>query len=155
VLRLVELKGAITTIDAIGAQKAIAAQIIDGGGDYVLALKGNQESLHQAVIDYIDERLEGELEGAQEHVTVEEGQGRQEARTYLQLPAPKGLPGYGLWKALRTIAVVTSLCVRDGKETAEMRYDISSLSMDVKRLGRAVRGHWGIANGCHWILDVT
>jgi predicted transposase YbfD/YdcC len=155
VLRLVDLKGAIITIDAIGAQKAIAAQIIDGEGDYLLALKGNQESLHQAVIDYIDERLEGELEGAQEHVTVETGHGREETRTYLQLPAPAGLPGFGLWKALRTIAVVTSLCVRDGKETAEVRYYISSLTRDVKRLARAVRGHWGIENGCHWVLDVT
>jgi predicted transposase YbfD/YdcC len=155
VLRLVDLKGAIVTIDAMGAQKAIAAQIIDGAGDYLLALKGNQESLHQAVIDYIDEQLEGELEGAQEHVTVEKGHGREEARTYLQLPAPEGLPGFGLWKALRTIAVVTSLCLRDGKETVEVRYYISSLAMDVKRLARAVRGHWGIENGCHWVLDVT
>jgi predicted transposase YbfD/YdcC len=155
VLRLVDLKGAILTIDAMGAQQAIAAQIVDGEGDYVLALKGNQEALHQAVIDYIDERLAGELEGAQEHVTVEAGHGREETRTYLQLPAPEGLPGFGLWKALRTIAVVTSLCIRDGKQTAEVRYYISSLTMDVKRLARAVRGHWGIENGCHWILDVT
>jgi predicted transposase YbfD/YdcC len=154
-LKLVDLKGAIITIDAMGAQKAIAATIIDGGGDYLLALKGNQESLQQAVIDYIDEQLEGELEGAQEHVTVETGHGREETRTYLQLPAPEGLPGFGLWKALRTIAVVTSLCIRDGKETAEVRYYISSLAMDVKRLARAVRGHWGIENGCHWVLDVT
>src|SRR5262249_19153975 len=86
-LRLVDIRGAIITIDAMGTQKAIAAQIIEGGADYVLALKGNQEALHQAVIDSIDEQLEGELEGAQEHVTVEKGHGRQETRTYLQLPA--------------------------------------------------------------------
>jgi predicted transposase YbfD/YdcC len=155
VLRLVDIKGAIITIDAMGAQKAIAAAIIDGGADYVWALKGNQESLQQAVIDYIDEQLEGDLEGAQEHVTTETGHGREETRTYLQLPAPEGLPGFGLWKALRTIAVVTSLCARDGKQTAEVRYYISSLAMDVKRLERAVRGHWGIENSCHWVLDVT
>jgi predicted transposase YbfD/YdcC len=154
-LRLVDLKGAIVTIDAMGAQKAIAAEIIEGGADYVLALKGNHETLHRAIIDYIDEQLEGDLGGAQEHATVEKGHGREEARTYLQLPAPEGLPGFGLWKALRTIAVVTSLCVRDGKESVEVRYYISSLAMDVKRLARAVRGHWGIENGCHWILDVT
>ena len=155
VLRLVNIKGAIITIDAMGTQKEIAAQIVDGEGDYVLALKGNQGTLHQAVIDYIDEQLEGDLEGAREYVTVEKGHGREETRTYLQLPAPERLPGFGLWKALRTIAVVTSLCVRDGKETAEVRYYISSLTMDVKRLARAVRGHWGIENGCHWVLDVT
>jgi predicted transposase YbfD/YdcC len=154
-LRLVDIKGAVVTIDAMGTQRAIAEQIVEGGGDYVLALKGNQGSLHQAVIDYIDEQLEGELEGEQEHVTVEKGHGRQETRTYLQLPAPAGLPGFGLWKALKTIAIVTSLCVRDGKETAEIRYYISSLTMDVKRLARAARSHWGIENGCHWVLDVT
>jgi predicted transposase YbfD/YdcC len=155
VLRLVDIRGAIITIDAMGAQKAIAADIIDGGADFVLALKGNQESLHQAVIDHIDEQLEGELEGAQELVTTEKGHGRVETRTYLQLPAPKELPGFTLWKGLKTIAIVTSLCLRDGKETIEVRYYISSLAMGVKQLARAVRGHWGIENGCHWILDVT
>jgi predicted transposase YbfD/YdcC len=155
VLRLVDIRGAIITIDAIGAQKSIAGKVIDGGADYVLALKGNQGTLHQAVIDHIDEQLEGDLEGAQEHVTTEKGHGREETRTYLQLPAPKSLPGFALWKALKTIAVVTSLCVRDGKETIEVRYYISSLAMDVKRLARAVRGHWGIENSCHWVLDVT
>jgi predicted transposase YbfD/YdcC len=154
-LRLVDIKGAIITIDAMGTQKAIAAEIIDGKGDFVLGLKGNQGALHQAVIDHIDEQLEGELDGAQEHVTTEKGHGREETRTYLQLPAPKNLPGFALWKGLKTIAVVTSLCLRDGKETIEVRYYISSLAMGVKQLARAVRGHWGIENSCHWVLDVT
>src|SRR4051812_1992729 len=96
-LRLVDIKGAIITIDAMGTQKAIAEQVVDGGADYVLALKGNQETLHQAVIDHIDEQLEGDLAEAQELVTTEEGHGREETRTYLQLPAPEGLPGLGLW----------------------------------------------------------
>ena len=75
VLRLVDIRGAIITVDAIGTRKAIAADIIEGGADYVLALKGNQETLHQAVIDSIDEQLDGEPEGAQEHVTTEKGHG--------------------------------------------------------------------------------
>jgi predicted transposase YbfD/YdcC len=154
-LRLVDIKGAIITIDAMGTQKAIAAQIIEGGADYVLALKGNQETLHQAVIDYIDEQLEGDLANAREHVTTEKGHGRDQTRTYLQLPAPKSLKGFTLWKGLMTIGVVTSLCLRDRKETVEVRYYISSLAMDVKRFARAVRGHWGIENTCHWILDMT
>ena len=154
-LRLVDIKGAIITIDAMGTQKAIAAQIIEGEADYVLALKGNQETLHQAVIDYIDEQLEGDLSKAREHVTIEKGHGREETRTYLQLPAPKSLPGFTLWKGLKTIGVVTSRCLRDGKETIEIRYYISSLAMGVKRFARAVRGHWGIENTCHWSLDMT
>ena len=154
-LRLVDIKGAIITIDAMGTQKAIAAQIIEGKADYVLALKGNQETLHQAVIDYIDEQLEGDLANAREHVTTEKGHGREEMRTYLQLPAPKSLPGFTLWEGLRTIGVVTSRCIRDGKETVEVRYYINSLAMGVKQFARAARGHWGIENTCHWVLDMT
>src|SRR5271157_3230390 len=144
-LRLVDIKGAIITIDAMGTQKAIAAQIIKGKADYVLALKGNQETLHQAVIDYIDEQLEGDLANAREHVTTEKGHGREEMRTYLQLPAPEKLPQFMLWEGLKTIGVVTSRCLRDGKETIEVRYYISSLAMGVKQFARAVRGHWGIS----------
>ena len=154
-LRLADIKGAIITIDAMGTQKAIATQIIEGKADYVLALKGNQETLHQAVIDYIDEQLEGDLANAREHVTTEKGHGREEMRTYLQLPAPKSLPGFTLWEGLKTIGVVTSRCLRDGKETIEVRYYISSLAMGVKQFARAVRGHWGIENTCHWVLDMT
>src|ERR1700688_4018589 len=105
-LRLVDIKGAIITIDAMGTQKAIAEQIIEGGADFVLALKGNQGTLHQAVIEYIDEQLEGDLADAQELVTTEKGHGRQETRTYLQLPAPKKLPGFLLWKGLKSIGLV-------------------------------------------------
>src|SRR4051812_42564511 len=154
-LRLVDIKGAIITIDAMGTQKAIAEQIVEGGADYVLALKGNQGTLHQAVIAYIDEQLEGDLTDAQELVTTEVGHGREETRTYLQLPAPEELPGFLLWKGLKSIGLATSCCVRDGKETVEVRYYISSLEVDVKRFARAVRGHWSIENGCHWVLDMT
>src|SRR3974377_228767 len=143
-LRLVDIQGAIITIDAMGTQKAIAAQIIEGEADYVLALKGNQETLHQAVIDYIDEQLEGDLASAQEHVTTEKGHGREEMRTYLQLPAPEKLPEFMRWKGLKSIAMATSRCLRDGHETVEVRYYISSLTLDVKRFARAARGHWGV-----------
>jgi predicted transposase YbfD/YdcC len=154
-LRLVDIRGAIITTDAMGAQKAIAEQIVDGGGDYVLALKGNQETLHQAVIDHIDEQLDGDLAEAQELVRTEAGHGREEVRTYLQLPAPEELPGSGLWRGLKSIGLTTSSCVRDGQETIEVRYYISSLELDVKTFARAARGHWGIENGCHWVLDMT
>jgi predicted transposase YbfD/YdcC len=154
-LRMVDIKGAIITIDAMGTQKAIAAEIIDGEADYVLGLKGNQETLHQAVIDHINEKLDGDLANAREHVTIEKGHGREETRTYLQLPAPKDLPGFTLWKGLKSIGIVTSQCFRDGKETIEVHYYISSLGMGVKRFAHAVRSHWGIENSCHWSLDIT
>lgn len=154
-LKLVDIQGAIITIDAMGTQKAIAEQIVEGKADYVLALKGNHETLQQAVIAYIDEQLEGDLTNAQEHVTTETAHGREETRTDLQLPAPEDLPGFLRWKGLKSIGRATSHCLRDGKESRDVRYYISSLEVEVKEFARAVRGHWGIENSCHWTLDMT
>jgi predicted transposase YbfD/YdcC len=156
-LRLVDLQGAIITIDAMGTQKAIAEQIIEGGADYVLALKGNQETLHQAVIASIDEQSQSDFAGvkARHHQTTETGHGREETRRYIQMPVPEELPGLELWKGLQSIGRVESRCVRNGKETVEVRYFISSLRVSVKRFAHAVRSHWSIENACHWSLDVT
>ena len=156
-LRLVDIRGAIITIDAMGAQKAIAGQIIEGGADYVLALKGNQEMLHQAVIDHIVAQWEDDFARvkAQRHQTQEKGHGREETRSYIQMPVPGSLPGLTLWEGLRSIGVVVSENVRDGKAAVEIRYYISSLAVGVKRFARAIRGHWGIENSFHWTLDVT
>ena len=156
-LRLVDIKGAIITIDAMGTQKAIAKEIVDGEADYVLALKGNQDTMHKAVISYVDEQMENNFADitAHRHTTTEKGHGREETRTYIQMPAPKSLPGFGLWKGLMSIGLVISFCLRNGKQTTETRYYISSLPVGVKRFARAVRGHWGIENTCHWTLDVT
>lgn len=157
VLKLVSMKGAIITIDAMGTQTEIAQQIVDGEGDYLLALKGNQGTLHQGVIDYIDEQFENDFANvaARRLTTKEKGHGREETRSYIQMPAPKTLPGYNRWKNLKSIGIVllTRLC--QGIETTEVRYYISSLDVGVKQFARAVRGHWGIENTCHWCLDVT
>jgi predicted transposase YbfD/YdcC/DNA-binding phage protein len=156
-LRLVDIKGTIITIDAMGTQKAIAEQIVDNGADYVLALKGNQETLHQEVIDYIDEQAKNDFADvkARRHITHETGHGRDEIRSYLHMPVPDELGGLERWKGLASIGVVTLVCVRDGKETTETRYYISSLPVRVKRFAHAVRSHWGIENSCHWSLDMT
>ena len=156
-LRLVDIRGTIITIDALGTQKAIAEQIVEGGADYVLALKGNQGTLHQAVIDHLDRLMETDFAGAQArwHTTQEQGHGRHETRTYIHLPAPADLPGREDWRGLQSIGLVLATCVRDGKETYEGRYYLSSLPVGVKRFARAVRGHWAIENRCHWSLDFT
>lgn len=155
-LRLVDIHGTIITIDAMGTQKAIAADIIERGADYVLALKGNQETLHQEVIDYIDEQAKNDFATCQarRHVTEETGHGREEIRSYVQMPVPKDLETLEQWKGLKSIGMATLVCVRDGKETTETRYYISSLKVAVKQFARAIRSHWGIENGCHWSLDM-
>jgi predicted transposase YbfD/YdcC len=156
-LRLVDIRGAIITIDAMGTQKAIAEQIIDGEGDYVLALKGNQEKLYEAVADHIAEHSKDDFArvDARVEVTEETGHGRREQRTYVQMPVPEGLATKELWKGLCTIGLVVSVCIRNGIESMEMRYYISSLALGVKRFAHAVRSHWGIENSCHWSLDIT
>src|SRR3954454_3455878 len=121
-LKKIDVRGGIVTIDAMGAQKAIAEEIIRGGADYVLALKGNHEILHRAVIEHIDGQLEGDLKGAEELTTSDHGHGREEYRTYLQLPAPEDLPGKSQWKSLKSVGVVTSRCMKGGQESIEFRF---------------------------------
>jgi predicted transposase YbfD/YdcC len=156
-LQLVDMQGAVITIDAMGTQKAIAAQIVDGGGDYVLALKANQEKLHDAVIDYVIAQMENDYAHVEvrQHTTKDQAHGRVEERQYIQMRAPKTLPGFQNWKKLTTIGIVILNCLRGGKETTEMRFFISSLALGVKQFAKAVRNHWGIENTCHWSLDVT
>jgi predicted transposase YbfD/YdcC len=156
VLRLVDSKGTIITIDAMGTQKALAEQIIDGEADYVLALQGNQEKLHDGVIAYLKEQCEKTFEGVKvrRYQTSETGHGRQETRSYFQMPAPESLPGFEQWKGLKSIGMVVAECIRDGQEKIEIRYASSSLTVGVKRFARAVRSHWGVENGCHWSLDI-
>jgi predicted transposase YbfD/YdcC len=157
VLKLVDITGAIITIDAMGTQKAIAEQIVDGGGDYVLALKANQEKLHDAVIDYMTEQMENNYADVEvrQHTTKDKAHGRIEERQYIQMPAPQTLPGFENWKKLTTIGMVILNCLRGKKETTETRFFISSLDVGVKRFAKAVRNHWGIENTCHWSLDMT
>jgi predicted transposase YbfD/YdcC len=156
-LSLIDIQGAVITIDAMGTQTAIAGKIIEEKGDYVLALKGNQGTLHDAVIDHCVEQTKTDFRGigARRLDTVEKKHGRIERRTYVQMPAPKSLPGFNNWKGLLSIGIAYLSCVRDGKETSEVRYFISSLPVKVKQFAHAVRSHWGIENSCHWCLDVT
>lgn len=156
-LALVDLKGAIVTIDAMGTRTAIAKQIVDGKGDYVLALKGNQGTLFEAAADYLQQQSQDDFQNCQARrlETTETGHGRTEIRTYIQMPVPKDLPGAQRWPGLLSLGVAILYCIRDGKETIEARYFISSLPTKVKQFARAVRSHWSIENSCHWCLDVT
>ena len=156
-LQLVDIQGSIITIDAMGTQKVIAATIIDGKADYVLALKGNQETLEKAVKDHIDEQSKNDFADVQarRHITKEKGHGREEIRSYIQMPVPKDLRGSELWKSLKSIGMATLVCTRNGETTTETRYYISSLEVSVRLFAHAVRSHWGIENSCHWSLDIT
>ena len=157
-LELLELQGAIVTIDAMGCQKEIAAKIVRGGGDYVLAVKDNQPKLHAALHEHFLHLHESDFATAdcRRRVTRETAHGRKEERYYYQSPLPDSLRRFaGDWSGLATIGQVVSLTEREGKEVSEVRYYISSLPPGVKRFAGAVRGHWGIENSLHWVLDMT
>jgi len=153
----IDVAGAIVTIDAAGCQRAIAAKIIDRGGDYVLALKGNQGNLHKAVEEWIQEQIQNDFANVavRKYEEIVKGHGRIDTLTYYQFNVPKTLPGRSNWKHLRTIGVAIRVSKQNGKVTREVRYFISSLRLSVKRFAQSVRGHWGIENTLHWCLDVT
>ncbi len=157
-LKRLELKGAIVTIDAMGCQKEIAQKIIEGDGDYVLALKDNHPKLCTAVADYFLELHENDFRESdcRQRQTKEKSHGRVEQRYYYQAPLPQELRPFAEgWKGLKTIGQVISITWRDGKECSELRYYLSSLPLGVKRFAQSVRSHWSIENSLHWVLDVT
>ena len=153
----IDVTGAIVTIDAAGCQKTIAAKIIDRGGDYILALKGNQGNLHKAAEDWIMEQMETDFANVtvRKHQETVRGHGRIDTLTYYQFNVPHALPGRSNWKGFRTIGIAIRMSEQGDKVTREVRYFISSLRLSVKRFARGVRGHWGIENTLHWCLDVT
>jgi len=156
-LELLDLKGATVTIDAMGCQKEIAKKIVDGGGDYLLALKDNHPKLAEAVGDEFTKALEADAPPAdmRRHTTVGTSRGRRERREYFALPAPKTLPGFADWANLATIVMVIRTTIINGRETGEVAYFLSSLPPKVKALANRIRQHWSIESQLHWVLDVT
>lgn len=166
-LRVLELAGCIVTVDAMGCQKKIAQEIIEADADYVLALKGNQETVHAEVKSFLDATLEEKQrqrpKGAvmpsaaanlQQLETVEKDHGRLETRRYSQSAELDWFADRAKWEGLRSVGMVESVRELDGKTTTERRYYLSSLSLDVATFARAVRGHWGVENKLHWVMDV-
>lgn len=153
----IDFQGATVTIDAAGCQTKIAAKIIAGKGDYVLALKGNQSSLHESVEQYVIDQMEDNFADVtcRQLTEINKGHGRTDELSYYQIPVPKDLPGLSKWKGLRTIGVAIRQSESAKKETTEVRYFISSLKLGVKKFAACVRGHWSIENTLHWCLDVT
>jgi len=151
-LRLLDVRGATVTIDAAGCQKAIARQVRDQGADYVLAVKGNQKNLEEAVQFQLGR---GHSQVARSKLTTrEKSHGRKEQRTYTAMAAPITVTRH--WPDVKSIVrVCRETTDQNGKKTKEVRHFISSLPPQVERLASLIRGHWGIENRLHWSLDVT
>jgi predicted transposase YbfD/YdcC len=157
-LQLLDVHGALVTIDAMGCQKAIAKQIVEQGGDYVLVVKENQEHLFDDIQTTVDKALEGALPAKdvkQYTTTMETDHGRQEERTYTAIHNVAGIRDHQQWKKLKTVGMCYSQRTVAGKTSEEVRYFISSRRMSARQCGKVLRDHWDIENQLHWQLDVT
>lgn len=166
-LRVLELSGCIVTIDAMGCQKKIAREIIEADADYVLALKGNQEKVHEEVQSFLEDAVAQQqakrpvgvkppkiVEGLKSIETVEKDHGRIETRRYYQSEYLDWFADKAKWEGLRSVGMVESVREMNGHKSVERRFYLSSLPLGVETFARAVRGHWSVENKLHWVMDV-
>ena len=160
-LRALELSGCIVTIDAMGCQKKIAREIINADADYVLALKGNHETVHDEVSCFMNDEIDrrqkqpdavAELDY---HQMIEKDHGRIEIRRFWQSTHTEWFADRNLWEGLASFGAVESVRDINGVVSIERRYYLSSLPLDVRAFAKASRQHWGVENNVHWLLDVV
>ena len=153
----IDIQGAVVTIDAMGCQKAIAKKIVGAGGDFVLAVKDNQPTLHQATQEYFAKLLSDTNSASHRyHHTHDISHGRTDDRYYYLAPLPDGFVCQSQWPSVKAIGMAIRITEnRDGKTTKDVRYFIVSRYLSGKQFAQSVRGHWAIENSLHWVLDVT
>lgn len=154
-LRQLELAGCIVTADALHCQKTIAKEIIEADADYVLALKGNQGTVHDEVRTCLDDAIAREDPALATRTQVDKGHGRLETRRYWQSDALAWFADREKWAGLRSVGVVEATRQVGDRTTVERRCYLSSLPKDAALFARAVRGHWAVENALHWVLDVV
>jgi predicted transposase YbfD/YdcC len=155
-LELLDLNGALVTIDAIGCQKAIAKKIVDRGGDFILVVKGNQETLLGDIQEIVAEALDGKLPGKVRQCTTRaNGHGRQEERSCVVVDDVRGVGDRQAWSGLQTVGMCRRERTVNGETTTQVIYFIGSRRMAARRYAAALRDHWGIENNQHWQLDVS
>lgn len=155
-LKLLDVKGAIVTIDAMGTQKEIAQQIVSQKADYVLSVKKNQPTMYEDVRLYFEEGKKNDFKDTtyEQHSTIDKGHGRLEKREYWLTNDISWISWRKEWKGLGGIGMVRRTVTKGGERTMEEAYFITSLAKNASLFGRAVRGHWGIES-MHWSLDVV
>ena len=156
-LELLDLNGALVTIDAMGCQKAIAQKIVDQGGHYALTVKDNQEHLLEDIQQVLQKALDTDFAGLEHdtYQTRERGHGREEYRCYTVLHTTEGIRNADAWAKLTTIGMCTSERTVKGETTSEVRYFIGDKKVGAKYYALGLRHHWGIENNLHWQLDVN
>jgi predicted transposase YbfD/YdcC len=157
-LEMLDLSGCVVTADALNCQKAIAEQVVEQGADYVLSVKENQRGLYEAMRDLFEYAEGTGFVDCDYHKVVDKDHGRIEIRECWTTSNPDYLlyvTDRSKWAGLRTLAWIRSQCQRGEERTVRVSYRISSLQSDAERILNAVRGHWGIENEVHWVLDIA
>lgn len=154
-LKLLDVSGALVSIDAMGCQKEIAHEIVEAKGDYLLAVKENQPRLFEDIERLADEALEKEFVGLSTDLLEEKGHGRKEMRFCYVIENVESIRDRDLWPELQSVVCVVSHREVGDKQGDEVRYYISSRKASAKQFQKAVRSHWSIENPCHWVLDVA
>lgn len=156
-LALLDLHGALVTIDALGCQKQIARQIIDQQGDYCLAVKENQPHLYEDLEDHFQKCVVGisKKVEVEYHDTSERAHGHTDERAYFTTPVPENLRHREEWPGIQSVGMTMTHQNVENKAEGEVRYYILSIPSDAEKFAAAVRGHWGIENSLHWVMDVT
>ena len=157
-LALLDLEGALVTIDAAGCQKKIAEQVIEAGGDYLLVVKENQGNLYQDIQACFDRAAAQEFQGVQDsyYEKSDQGHGRVENRCCVVIENPEGMTEKDNWPKLNVIGMCQSERTEgDGTSSFHVRYFIGSKRAKARFYGKALRGHWRVENNLHWPLDVT
>ena len=156
-LELLDLNGALVTIDAMGCQKAIAQKVVDQGGHYALTVKDNQEHLLEDIQQAFARAFDADLAGLDydTYQTRERGHGREEYRCYTVLRTTEGIRQAGAWAGLTTIGMCYSERTVNGETATEVRYFIGDKRASAKYYASGLRHHWGIENNLHWQLDVN
>jgi predicted transposase YbfD/YdcC len=154
-LRVLELEGALVTLDAAGCQKEIAEQVRAQGGHYLLAVKGNQPTLHEAVLAVFDRACEADFAGVEYdgHEAIEDGHGRHEERYTTVIYDPPGLPPD--WPDVAAVVLVGREREVNGENASTAHYYVTSLRGTAAELGNLIRRHWSVENELHWCLDVA
>lgn len=161
-MRLLNVKGCIVTIDAMGTQKSIAGEIVEAGADYVLALKGSRGNAHDEFREFFDDAVPAgsdaktpRPDGMDFHETIEKGHGRIETRRYWHTDGIDWFEDKKRWPVLTSVGMVESTRIIKGEASVERRIFLCSILRNVQRFAEAERGHWGVENPLHWTLDVT
>jgi predicted transposase YbfD/YdcC len=154
-LKLLDVSGALVSIDAMGCQKEIAKQIVGQKGDYLLAVKDNQPRLFEDIQAWAQKALDQDYMESSQNLSESRAHGREETRFCFVSQDVESIRDHELWPNMHSLVCVVSHREIDGKESVEVRYYISSRLGSAKQFQAWVRNHWSIENSCHWVLDVA